>query len=166
MVRGLPSTPATSLHQSRGLEERQLQLQLGCLPSLIKLSNIYTKTTRKVIHSTVYILQSTVYVQAKRCFTSDVAAGGRRHGGHGRGRGVLHSRRQLGRAAVGGELRGQLRPERGLQLLDLLLLLVLLRVGELDDEGRAAALHREAVVHRFDRQDRDLTVGERHECAA
>ena len=79
---------------------------------------------------------------------------------------MLHSRRQLRRAAVGGELRGQLRPERGLQLLDLLLLLVLLRVGELDDEGRAAALHREAVVHRFDRQDRDLTVGERHECAA
>ena len=45
------------------------------------------------------------------------------------------------------------------------MLLVLLCVGELDHEGGAAALHGQAVVHRLDGKDRNLSVGEGNEGA-
>ena len=47
-----------------------------------------------------------------------------------------------------------------LQLLDLLVLLVLLRVRELHHQGAAAPLHGQAVVHSLDGEDCDLSVGE------
>ena len=65
---------------------------------------------------------------------------------------------------VGGVDGGEV-PDAGLHLLDLLLLLVLLGVRELDHQGRAAALHGQAVVHRLDGEDRNLSVGEGNEGA-
>ena len=57
-------------------------------------------------------------------------------------------------------------PQAGLQLLNLLLLLLLLGVGELDDHGRGAALHGLRVVHALDGRDGVLPGGEGHEGAA
>ena len=87
-----------------------------------------------------------------RSSASVVVAGG--HGGRG-----LDSGQRVG-GVDGGEV-----PDAGLHLLDLLLLLVLLGVRELDHQGRAAALHGQAVVHRLDGKDRNLSVSEGNECA-
>ena len=87
-----------------------------------------------------------------RSSASVVVAGG--HGGGG-----LDSGQRVG-GVDGGEV-----PDAGLHLLDLLLLLVLLGVRELDHQGRAAALHGQAVVHRVDGEDRNLSVGEGNEGA-
>ena len=88
----------------------------------------------------------------RRSSASVVVAGG--HGGGG-----LDSGQR-----VGGVDRGEV-PDAGLHLLDLLLLLVLLGVRELDHQGRAAALHGQAVVHRLDGKDRNLSIGEGNEGA-
>ena len=53
-----------------------------------------------------------------------------------------------------------------LHVLNLLLLLVLLGVRKLHNQGTAAALHSQTVVHRLDGEDSDLPVGEGYECTA
>ena len=57
-------------------------------------------------------------------------------------------------------------PKIGLNLLNFLLLLVFLRVGELHHQWRTAALHGERVVHRLDGHNGYLPVAEGNKCTS
>ena len=86
------------------------------------------------------------------------------HSAHvGAGAGALPSNPH--QAGLAGERR-DVQQTALLHLLDLLLLLVLLSVGELHHQGTAAPLHGQTVVHGLDGQDGDLAVGEGYEGAA